>query len=264
MFKSLTTISSLCLLISSNSVIGKESAHWQQPDYIQQSFSQIALQSEHGKSDGLLHKWQKPIVYTIMDRTGDQALHSKMVKQQFSHLMSITNHKIMLAKNNETANVKIIFGSENELETYLLNDLNISSKNFRRALNRNSVCVAQLRYGINADINSGVVIIPVDRARAHGKLMACVVEELTQIMGLHNDSTEVYPSIFNDHSHNDFLTGLDYLLLKLLYHNSLKPGMTAIQVHKELLDIFQTQKHMELIKAAESLVRLNSLENWLY
>ena len=82
-------------------------------------------------------------------------------------------------------------------------------------------------------------------------------------MGLPNDSTDVYPSIFNDHSFNNFLTGLDYLLLQLLYSDVLKSGMTGEEVEQQVHTITQTESFSERIKHAEGLDRQYSLENWL-
>lgn len=64
-----------------------------------------------------------------------------------------------------------------------------------------------------------------NHARARGKLVACVVEELTQLLGLPNDSELVFPSIFNDRSTDEFLSPLDVMLLRMLYDPRLKAGM---------------------------------------
>lgn len=263
MFKPIPHLASACLLLSTSYVLAESDKHWQQRAYIHDSFAQIALQSEHNKSDGLLHKWQKPILYSVIDRTGDQSLHHKMVAQHFKHLSLITGHEIAPTNQQQKANVHIIFNSEENLDDDLIQSLGVSNQRARYILNRNSVCVARFSYDSSANINNAVIIIPVDRARAHGKLMACVVEELTQIMGLPNDAASVYPSIFNDYSFNDFLTGLDYLLLKLLYNTSLKAGMSSKQVHKAVSEITHTQEYSALIGKAEVLVRKKSLENWL-
>ncbi|HAS26883.1 MAG TPA: hypothetical protein DCR64_15765, partial [Vibrio sp.] len=63
-----------------------------------------------------------------------------------------------------------------------------------------------------------------------GKLVACIVEEITQVLGLPNDSDKAYPSIFNDHTPEDLLSPLDVVLLKLLYEPELKAGMTKSEV----------------------------------
>lgn len=263
MFKPLTFISTACLLLSSNFAFSEQNQHWQNKQYIQDSFIKVALQSEHKKSDGLLHKWQQPIFYSIIDRTGDQSLHKKMVTQQFTHLASITGHEIAPASGENKTNVTVIFSSEEILDDELRQKFEISDHSFRHLLSHNSICIAKFSHDKTANINDALVLIPVDRARAQGKLMACVVEELTQIMGLPNDSDEVYPSIFNDHSFNDFLSGLDYLLLRLLYSPSLTTGMPEVEVRQQLAEITASQEYADLIQNAESLVKKASLENWL-
>jgi hypothetical protein len=108
-------------------------------------------------------------------------------------------------------------------------------------------------------ISQATVIIPVDRARAHAKLLACIVEELTQVMGLPNDSDRVFPSIFNDKSTEDYLSGLDFILLKLLYHPSLHAGMDAQQVIEQLKQLLANKEFEELITKAELIVQTQGL-----
>jgi hypothetical protein len=83
------------------------------------------------------------------------------------------------------------------------------------------------KHNKQSELISVLVIIPVDHAMSYGLLSACIIEELTQAMGLPNDSDWVIPSIANDKSVLDLLTGLDYLLLKILYDNRLHAGMSA-------------------------------------
>ena len=71
------------------------------------------------------------------------------------------------------------------------------------------------------------MLIPVARAQARGKLAACIVEEVTQMLGLINDSDTVRHTVFSD---DDQLTALDYLLIKLLYSPYLRSGMNAREV----------------------------------
>jgi hypothetical protein len=57
--------------------------------------------------------------------------------------------------------------------------------------------------------------------------LACIHEELTQGLGLANDSPRARPSIFNDDEEFGLLTSHDELLLKILYDDRLRTGMTA-------------------------------------
>ena len=121
------------------------------------------------------------------------------------------------------------------------------------------MCLAYFSTYSDNSINRAVVIIPVDRARAHAKLLSCVVEELTQVMGLPNDSDKVFPSIFNDKSKDDFLSGLDYLLLKLLYHPKIKVGMDTVHVEHLLKDIIAQESFQQLIIESNQLVHQQGL-----
>ena len=80
-------------------------------------------------------------------------------------------------------------------------------------------------------------MIPVDAALARADLASCVVEELTHAMGLGNDTVQPLPSIFSRKFNGAFLSGLDHLVLKMLYDPRVKPGMkekTALPVLKTI------------------------------
>lgn len=102
-------------------------------------------------------------------------------------------------------------------------------------LGTQSNCLLHFKHNKKFKLTNALVIIPVDHAMRYGLLPACVVEELTQAMGLPNDSDWVSPSITNDKSVLDLLTDLDYLLLKILYDNHLHAGMSA-KISSPLVD----------------------------
>lgn len=60
------------------------------------------------------------------------------------------------------------------------------------------------------------------------RLTECVWEEFSQILGALNDQTLVEASLFNDSTNGRWrrLTWHDAIILRTLYHPSLKPGMT--------------------------------------
>lgn len=57
--------------------------------------------------------------------------------------------------------------------------------------------------------------------------MSCIHEELAQGLGLPNDSPSARPSIFNDDEEFAFLTGHDEMLLRILYDDRIRVGMTS-------------------------------------
>ncbi len=96
------------------------------------------------------------------------------------------------------------------------------------------------------------------------KLISCIVEELTQVMGLPNDSEKVFPSVFNDKSYNDLLTGLDFVLLKMLYHPALKVGMGVSTVKSVLKTVVVELTDQGVIATAEEKVMEGGLYALLY
>ena len=78
-------------------------------------------------------------------------------------------------------------------------------------------------------------------------------------MGLPNDLVRVYPSVFNDKSVDSLLTGLDYLLLKLLYDNRVQAGMTRQQVLPVIKQVLARFRQQKIIDRADRLVRTGGL-----
>lgn len=81
-------------------------------------------------------------------------------------------------------------------------------------------------------------------------------------MGLPNDSDQVFPSVFNDHSIDSFLSPLDYLLLRILYAPELKSGMDVKAVQKALPAVLARLRQEGEIDAAPMRVQAGSLKQW--
>lgn len=237
------------------------SPHWQQTDYIATSFIDIALNNEYDPRRSKLRKWQKPISYIIDDETIDQPLHQRLVEQHLAHLASITSLAINPASNKSSANLRIIFTSESELANIVKQTQLVKNEQQLQRVLFGTICLGHITINANFEIEQATVIIPIDRARAHGKLLSCVIEELSQTMGLINDSDKVYPSIFNDKSFDTYLSGLDYILLSLLYHPSLKAGMDSHSVNNTVRQLLRSQRFQQKVNHAEFLVRQKSLQN---
>lgn len=220
----------ILLLICMLPKLALAAEHWQGSNYIMRSFIEIALKNEFDSRPAKLRKWNKP-VHVWLDHQGpeniaNQTLHTNLVRMHLDHLEDLTGQYIGLVANESQADIKVIFTSERQWKHDI--EQTIGSKITPRMMK--AVCMAALKTNANSEISSAVVIIPVDQAIRHRKLVTCIVEEITQVMGLPNDSDSVFPSIFNDKTPNDLLTGLDGLLLGLLYHPDLEVGMTAAEV----------------------------------
>ncbi len=246
----------LSLFLGISSVTAADA--WQNPQYIQQSFERIALSSEYTEHPPLLRKWHQPIRYQFQHDVADKQLHEQLSTMHLQQLSAITGHSIQAATGDASANLQIIFTDEARLAGYLSNLMHLNDTTVQQ-LSRNSVCIANFSVNSNGEIQQALVLIPVDRARAHAKLLACIVEELTQVMGLPNDDVAVFPSIFNDRSHDNFLSGLDYVLLKLLYQPDLTAGMSASQSRAAVNKIMQQPAFGQWLQQADTAVRADGL-----
>ncbi len=227
--------------------------HWQQLDYLLQAFLEVTLKNEFHAQQTNLKKWQQPIKIKMVYEYPDAQRYQHLVIKHLLHLRSITNHPIYTAE--EEANLKIILTTDNLWQSSYLPQFDEATQQKMQT----TVCMGRMQLDRQNQIVGGVVVIPIDRAIRHRKLVTCIVEELTQVMGLPNDSERVYPSIFNDKTPNDLLTGLDYLLLKLLYHPDLKPDMNAAQITKTARPILLDWQSQGIITSAQQEVRKGDL-----
>ncbi|WP_051303050.1 DUF2927 domain-containing protein [Psychromonas aquimarina] len=235
--------------------------HWQQESYISSSFLEIALKHEYpSNKKSNFSRWKRPLKIFIKSELGSADLQRRLYSVQAAHLQSITGHPIYFVESEAQANVIVVFTSAANMKADILKHIKI--KNLDEIL-KTAFCLANYQINSKQEIIGGLIVIPVDKTRQDGRLVECVVEELTQLMGLPNDSELVYPSIFNDRSIDSYLTGLDYLLLKIAYHPKLKPGMTDSQVRVQLPAILKQLRSHNEIKQAQQRVLHNSMKSWV-
>ena len=236
--------------------------HWQKDDYLIESFIDIALKREYRANEKTnLHRWQQPLKIFIKSEVGDPLLQRQMYHVQAKHLQSITGHTIHFVNSQQQANVLVVFTSAERMKSNAFK-YTITTSDLEQVL-KSAICMASIESNKQSEIIRGVILIPVDSTRQSGRLVDCIIEELTQVMGLPNDSSAVYPSIFNDRSIDSYLTGLDYLLLKIAYHPLLKPGMSEAQVREKLPAILAEFRSQGEIENAQRHVLDKSMKKWL-
>lgn len=222
----------LCLGLSSHLVSAME-PRWKDPEIVEQVFYLVALHNEYSQEQQKIRKWTQPIHIFLDHQVPDQELHTDLARMQIEHLSKLTNHPIDFVETPEQANVIWQYTRQSKWEESVRSMMGEKSVQHVKS----ALCMANFATNSRDELVRANIIIPVDQARDHGKLLACVVEEVTQIMGLPNDSDQAYPSIFNDHSPEDLLSPLDGLLLKLLYHPSVKAGMTREEVEPVIQEL---------------------------
>ncbi|WP_114410662.1 DUF2927 domain-containing protein [Marinomonas foliarum] len=252
----------LCFLsmLASSFALGEE--RWQNDAYIQDSFMKIALEREYKETKHpKLIRWATPIKLFFESDSGDANLQKELLSVHAQHLSYITGLSIDFTDDPKQANIFVIFTNYDNLENKVRQYIGDPEK-IRTALNE-AICLGNFRRNRNYEITRGSIIIPVDYARIKARFLDCIVEEITQLLGLPNDSNDVFPSIFNDVSIDSYLSPLDYLLLKALYSPHLKPGMDVTQTRAAFPKLLAELHANKDIENAAQRVQKHSLKTYL-
>lgn len=244
----------LFCLLSMFSITSFSSQDWQNPEYIFKAFKEIALKNEYRPTQQKILKWTQPIVYQFKyHQIPTNQLIEELFRHQFQHLQSITGHPIK--RDNTNPNLTIHLTPDENYGSVIKSYTNTRIKN----LNSESHCMASIQTSSLGEITNAQIVLPVDHVFSRGLLVSCVIEETTQIMGLPNDSDWVYPSIANDRSKIVFLSGLDYIMLKILYSQNIRPGEKGKSLDKKLKQLILGMSQNNQIQQATERVSQQGL-----
>jgi hypothetical protein len=205
------------------------------------NFMRIALYDEYRRGEGgfvreetvsRLRRWEGPVRIGV--RFGDsvpperQATDLARIASFAARLSAITGHPIGLDEANPNFLIHVV--SEDEREALgpkvraFLPSLSPTDVAGITGMPRTTYClVYALSAGTSGAYSRAFAVIRAE----HPDLLrlSCLHEELTQGLGLPNDSPRARPSIFNDDEEFALLTDHDELLLRMLYSPELRPGM---------------------------------------
>jgi len=190
------------------------------------AFSRIAFGNEHEpEADPRLQKWVSPIRWRAYEAVPLTAAERAFFHRHIARLARLTGLEFTPAESWPEANFVIYFVEDSGYEAALGRHLAPSRRHLLPRLAAATCVGVQRNDRITHAIEYAMAIIPVERARARGLLEACIAEETTQLLGLPNDSEGVADTLFNDVGGARDLTPLDEMLVRLLYHRRLQPGM---------------------------------------
>ena len=210
-----------------------------------ENFMRIALYDEYRRGSGgfvreetesRLRRWEVPVRVGIRfgpsvspDR---QATDRARIASFVARLAQITGHPMSVDDRNPNFFVYVVSEDEREALGPVINanlpGLTPSDVAGITQMPRSTYCLV---YAM-AEGNSGAYTRAFAVIRAeHPDLLrlSCLHEEMTQGLGLPNDSPRARPSIFNDDEEFALLTDQDETLLRILYSPELRPGMSAAE-----------------------------------
>lgn len=165
-----------------------------------------------------LAKWTGPLRIALKGKTN--AAHRRSVEAHARLLGQLTGLDIAMAPAGKRANVIIHFASLDDME-------HLAGPRIR---NRKQVTDILLTSGClffyDKDARHRITgaSIFVRTGRMANDIHACLLEEMTQILGLPNDSDLIKPSIFNSGDARPELTALDRAFVRALYDPKMPAG----------------------------------------
>ena len=202
------------------------------PEQILADFKKIAFNAEYNTAADILRRWHQPIRYF---ETGDASNEAQVLLQEHLALISDLTNLPISSTDEQTANLIIIWAEKKNYNEIGKQWFSGSLK--ARLVLRRSNCFFNVVARKTGHIRRGIVILPPNFPLP--RLKHCIVEELTQVMGLMNDNNTVMPSVFNDRSHLRALSWKDEFFLRLLYNPRTPIGLKILDAEPILLPIIK-------------------------
>jgi len=227
-------------------------------EMLARNFLQVALFTEYTPGQGIrssptesrIKRWGGPIRLSVQfgdSVAPDQRVQDRNAVLSFARRLSRLTGVPISEAGTGGETMTVFFVSEAERQALgptlarLYPGMDPTTRRDLLTLPRDVYCVAVAFARAGSDRTSEALIII---RNEHPDLLrlSCIHEEMSQAMGLANDSPRARPSIFNDDEEFALLTTHDEYLLRMLYDPRFRPGMTlaeaepvARQVARELL-----------------------------
>lgn len=185
------------------------------------NLTEIVFGSEFvGEDSNIVRKWTVPLRIAIYAKEPER--YRALVEPVLQQLHGLSGLDIQLVDRSAPAqNAYILILGREQFYAYAASHLS-AGKNPRT--NTYLDCFGVFAADRGGAINELTAVIPESASEATKR--SCVIEEVTQALGLPNDSFTVNPSIFNDDDRYQDLTWQDQLFLRVLYDARVRPGMT--------------------------------------
>lgn len=201
-------------------------------------FKEVALKTEYGDNKGRIVKWDRVMyLYTLFN---GKPIKKGQCKEQMEALKKIINKINNLVDND----FKIILTDDIKKSNSIIyltsvEKMNQMYPNFFAGIEGK---VAGLTKGYWKNYNLYKIEIFIDTNESLEVQKAAITEEISQSIGLSNDTKKHSNSIFyqnklSDRILNTDLSSLDKDIIQLLYNPSIKAGMNTKQVEKEILKV---------------------------
>lgn len=191
------------------------------------NLTEIVFGSEFvGEDSALVRKWHGPMRVAIY--SDDESKYRHLIDPHLARLSRLTGIDISVVPQwSSSENAHILLLGWSQFHAYAESHLGIGKN---PQTNTNLACYGFFTVSANDVIDEVFAVIP--SAISRPEIESCVIEEMSQLLGLPNDSFDVAPSIFNDNEEYHDLTWQDELFLRVLYDPRVRSGMTRAEFER--------------------------------
>lgn len=148
--------------------------------------------------------------------------HIKFIKKHLKNLVRATGLKTEDAKKTGLPpNLMIYFVPRQQMANPYLS--NVEPKLLKKLASEGGCYFLVWADNKTGKISKATIVVNSERLLI--RINHCLLEEMTQSLGLPNDSNQINPSIFSDRSRRTDLTRTDLIILKALYDPRMKAGL---------------------------------------
>lgn len=183
----------------------------------------------------VVSKWPGPIVgINVQGRDTPKLI--ALASKHIHNLAKLTGLKFRSLKPGETIpSIDIMFLKRAEMGKIV--GQNLDAKVVKSMASDPSMVCYFLTWSSPPErIVKAMVVVNVEKDPV--RIDSCLLEELTQVMGLPNDVQAYWPSMFNPNDTGTEHSKWDALYIKTLYDARIKPGMTQAQALEQARPIF--------------------------
>ncbi len=227
-------------------------------DDLVRDFERIALKNEyldvggrfvHTENPALLRRWEGPVRVAVMTAPPDTPADAEDAARDRANVAGFTSRLAQLTGldmavgSGADVNFLILFMSSEQRAAFAQQvsafypDFAPAVVSMLRDTELDNFCTTYSFFRPDAPSVYSAVIVMIRAEHPPLTRLSCVNEEMSQAMGLVNDSPDARPSLFNNTFEFALLTDHDAILLRMLYDPRLRPGMTADEVRPLLPDI---------------------------
>ncbi len=177
---------------------------------------------------GVISRWSGTVAISLQGRATKELV--KTASTHLNHLAKLTGLKFRQVKRDDPApGISLVFVKRAEMN--IIKGPGIPSALVEK-LASSGGCYFIAFHKPPEKIIKAIIVVNVERTA--DALTSCLLEELTQSLGLPNDSNNYRPSIFSDSDRLLQLSRHDEILLRTLYDPRLKAGLSRTEAAKQV------------------------------